>query len=118
MAEITWTEPALTDLDAIAEYIAVDNPDAASRLVKRVFEHLELLVQNPEFGPRVPELLPASRYRQLVESPCRVFYRYDKSAKRIFILGVMRGEKCFKKRLLQRRDKPTRTRPSQGQAPA
>lgn len=28
MAEIIWTEPALADLDAIADYIALDKPDA------------------------------------------------------------------------------------------
>ena len=30
MAEIIWTEPALADLDAIADYIALDKPDAAA----------------------------------------------------------------------------------------
>ena len=38
MAEIVWTEPALSDLDAIADYIALDNPRA---LVRRVFLHVE-----------------------------------------------------------------------------
>jgi plasmid stabilization system protein ParE len=36
MAEMIWTEPALQDLDAIADYIALDNPLAARRLVQRV----------------------------------------------------------------------------------
>ncbi|HEX6718803.1 MAG TPA: type II toxin-antitoxin system RelE/ParE family toxin [Pyrinomonadaceae bacterium] len=27
MAQVIWTEPALNDLDAIADYIAVGNPD-------------------------------------------------------------------------------------------
>jgi plasmid stabilization system protein ParE len=111
MAQVIWTEPALNDLDAIGEYIAVDNRDAASRLVKRVFAHVEMLAQHPEFGPRIPELLPGSRYRQIVEPPCRVFYRHDKSSQTVFILGVMRGEKLFQKRLLQRRSEPTRIRP-------
>ena len=31
MAEIVWTEPALADLDTIADYIAIDNPTAARR---------------------------------------------------------------------------------------
>lgn len=26
MAEVVWAEPALSDLDAIADYIALDNP--------------------------------------------------------------------------------------------
>ena len=43
MAKIIWTEPALQDLDAIADYIALDNPEAARRLVQRVFRHIEQL---------------------------------------------------------------------------
>lgn len=35
MAELIWTEPALQDLDAIADYIALDKPEAARQLVKR-----------------------------------------------------------------------------------
>jgi toxin ParE1/3/4 len=108
MAEIVWTEPALNDLDAIAEFIALDNREAAARLVRSVFEHIDLLAEHPELGPRIPELGSSSRYRQIVESPCRVFYLYDRPALKIFILGVMRGEKLFEQRLLKRRDKPTR----------
>lgn len=33
MAELIWTEPALSDLDTIADYIALDNPEAARDLV-------------------------------------------------------------------------------------
>jgi toxin ParE1/3/4 len=105
MAEIIWTEPALGDLDGIADCIALDNPDAACRLVRRVFSRVELLAQHPELGPRIPELSRNSPCRQLVESPCRIFYRYERRAKKLYILGVMRGEKLFEKRLLKERDK-------------
>ena len=67
-----WTEPALADLDAIAEYIALDQPGAASALVERVFEHVEHLQSYPESGCRPPEL-KRSRSRQIVEPPCRPF---------------------------------------------
>jgi toxin ParE1/3/4 len=36
MAELIWTEPALSDLEAIADYIALDDAQAARRLVQRV----------------------------------------------------------------------------------
>src|SRR6266404_1651638 len=101
MAEIVWTEPALDDLRAIAEYIALDKPDAASRLVRRIFLPVGQLSSQPELGPSVPELRPRSRYRQLVESPCRVFYRYEKETGKLYILGVMRGERLFQARLLR-----------------
>jgi len=43
MAQIIWTEPALLDLNEIAEYIALDKPDAARRLVKQVFSSVDVL---------------------------------------------------------------------------
>jgi toxin ParE1/3/4 len=79
MAELIWTEPALSDLDAIADYIALDKPEAARQLVQRVFRHVEQLAEHPESGSR-PNELRRSRYRQVVEPPCRIFYRYDGGA--------------------------------------
>jgi plasmid stabilization system protein ParE len=100
MAELIWTEPALHDLEANADYIALDKLEAARQLVQRVFRHVEQLINQPESGSRPPELR-GSRYRQIVEAPCRVFYRYD--GLRVFILYVMRGEMRFRKsRLLKR----------------
>ncbi len=107
MAEIIWTEPALDDLNALLDYIALDNPEAASGLARRVFAHVQLLAKQPEMGPAIPELRPNRRYRQLVETPCRIFYRYDKAAGKLSILGIMRGEKLFQKRLLLGRDRPS-----------
>lgn len=100
MAEVIWTEPALSDLDTIADYIALDDPEAAQRLVRRVFRHVALLAAHPESGSK-PRELRGGRYRQIVESPCRVFYRYDGA--RVFILYVMRGERKLRARDLTRR---------------
>lgn len=102
MAQIVWSEPALSDLDAIADYIALENPAAASALVKRIFEHVEQLADHPESGSW-PQELGRSRYRQIVESPCRVFYRHDGIT--VYILYVMRTEKLLRKRQLASRGK-------------
>ncbi len=89
MAEVIWTHPALADLDRIADYIALDNVAAARRLVQRVFEHVAQLRAYPNSGSRPPEL-KGRRYRQIVEPPCRVFYRVG--GPRVYILHVMRSE--------------------------
>ncbi|MGQ0836394.1 MAG: type II toxin-antitoxin system RelE/ParE family toxin [Gammaproteobacteria bacterium] len=102
MAQVVWTEPALSDLDAIADYIALENPVAARALVQRVFKRVEQLRSQPESGPRPPEL-KGLRYRQLTEPPCRIFYRYD--GRRVFILHVMRGERQLRTQRLRRRGK-------------
>ncbi len=98
MAQVIWTEPALNDLDAIADYIAIENPVAAAELVQRVFEHVEQLEAHPESGSRPPEL-KRSRYRQIVEPPCRVFYRYD--GEKALVLFVMRSEQFLRKNVLK-----------------
>lgn len=101
MAQIIWTEPALNDLDAIADYIALDNPVAARELVQRVFRHVEQLRAHPDSGSKPPELR-GWRYRQLIEPPCRIFYRHD--ANEVIILYVMRGERQFRPRAVAKRD--------------
>ena len=102
MADVVWTEPALSDLDAIADYIALENPAAASQLVRRVFEHVEQLQAYPESGSK-PAELKKSRYRQIVEPPCRVFYRYD--GERVFVLYVIRSERLLRKGRLAGRER-------------
>lgn len=102
MAEVVWTDPALSDLDAIADFIALDNSVAVQKLVQRVFRHVEQLPGHPKSGSKPPEL-KGWRYRQIVEPPCRVFYRYD--SEKVYILYVMRGERLFRKRRLSSRDR-------------
>ncbi len=93
MVELIWSEPALQDLDAIADYIALDKPDAASALVARVFEKVASLRRFPRLGSCPPEL-PGMPYRQLVIPPCRIFYRTE--PKRVLIVHVMRGEQLIR----------------------
>ena len=89
MARLIWAEPALNDLEAIAEYIALDKPDAARRYVQRVFQIVERLAQFPNSGSIPPEI-PHLPYRQVVVPPCRIFYRTD--GQEVLIVFVMRGE--------------------------
>ncbi|MEZ0471844.1 type II toxin-antitoxin system RelE/ParE family toxin [Luteimonas salinilitoris] len=106
MAEIVWSEPALSDLDAIADYIALENPAAAAELVRRVVAHVGRLADHPESGSR-PQELKRSRYRQIVEPPCRVFYRHD-GQQSVFVLHVMRSERLLRKGRLTTRAKQAR----------
>ena len=97
MAEVVWTEPALQELDAIAEYITLDNPAAASQLVREVFDKTERLENFPQSG-RIPPELPNSIYREVLVPPCRIFYREDE--RRVFVLYVMREERQLRAYML------------------
>mgnify|MGYP002638759154 CR=1 FL=1 len=100
MAQIIWTEPALLNLDAIAEYISLDKPGAASHLVKKVFSSINRLELFPESGRKPPEL-KKTRYLEIVVNPCRIFYRIE--GDKIYILYVMRSERELRKYLLNAR---------------
>ena len=100
MAKIIWTEPALSDLDEIADYIAIDDSQAAKNFVLKVFEKVELLGKHPNMGSIPTEINPIKVYRQLVVSPCRIFYRIKRIE--IYIVCVMRGERILKRKMLTR----------------
>ena len=106
MAEVVWTEPALSDLDAIADYIAPHNPAAAKALVRRIVKHVGQLAGHPLSGSKLPEL-EGWRYRQIVARPCRVIYRHEKGV--VHILHVVRGERLIDQLLLSDRNESTST---------
>ena len=96
----------MADLDAIADYIALDDPAAARQLVQRVFRHVAQLEAHPDSGSK-PAELKGWRYRQIVEPPCRVFYRHEMGA--VYVLYVMRSESRLRPKLLTvRNQRPAR----------
>jgi toxin ParE1/3/4 len=96
MAKITWADPAIQDLDAIADYIALDKPKAAHQLVQQVLAAVGRLRKFPQMGPPPAELrgLP---YRQLIVPPCRIFYRVEKKV--VYIVHILRGEQLVRREL-------------------
>jgi toxin ParE1/3/4 len=99
MAEIIWTEPALLDLNDIAEYIALENVVSAKQLVQTIFSKVERLETFPDSG-RIPSELEHLSYREVVINPCRVFYKQNDG--KVYILFVMRAERDLRKFLLSR----------------
>lgn len=102
MAKINWSEPALQQLESVAEYIAIDNFRAAKALVQDIFDKTHRLEQFPQSGRMIPEL-PDSIYREVVVPPVRIFYRTEGDD--IFILHVMRVEQQLRQFMLSNRSK-------------
>jgi toxin ParE1/3/4 len=98
MAEIIWTEPALQELNDIAEYIALDNKSAASKLVKKIFNQVDRLKKFPKSG-RTPPDLPHTVYREIIVTPCRIFYREEDD--KVLIIFVMREERQLRAYMLE-----------------
>ncbi|MEO6051614.1 MAG: type II toxin-antitoxin system RelE/ParE family toxin [Pyrinomonadaceae bacterium] len=101
MVKVVWTNAVYRDLDEITEYIALDNPDAAERLARRVLKHVRQK-EHPESGSFPRELERRSYIRQIVESPCRIFYNFD--GKIVLILHVLRFERLLRMNRLEDRE--------------
>ena len=91
----------MADLDEIAEYIALDSPEAASRFVQKVFDRVERLEAFPKSGKRPPEL-GETPHREVVVAPCRILYRAEKD--KVYIVHIMRSERLLRSYLLEERD--------------
>jgi plasmid stabilization system protein ParE len=93
MAEVIWTEPALGQLEAIVEFIALDKPEAAQRVAQRIFAATDNLESFLRLGRSIPEFSHRD-YRQVWMKPCWIYYRIQED--RIVILHVRRAEQLFR----------------------
>ena len=98
MVRLIWTDTAVVVVNDIAGYVGVSNPSAAKKLVQTVFDKVSRLERSPE-SARVPAELQAMAYREVIVSPCRIFYTID--GNNVYILYVFREERDLKKFLLQ-----------------
>lgn len=98
MAQVIWTEPALENLNELAEYIALSNPQAARVLVKNIFTTVNRLEVFPLSG-RIPEELKAFTYREVIVNPCRIFYKIQND--KIYILFVLRQERDIRRYIVE-----------------
>ena len=58
--KLVWSEPALTDIESIRDYIRRDSEFYASRFINRIIETVETLVELPARG-RLGVTLPPAR---------------------------------------------------------
>lgn len=86
MVRVDWSEPAVTDLRQIHDYIARDSRHFARAAVERITGATAMLADWPNSGEVLYEF-PA--YRQLVVGNYRLIYREDGPNSRILIIGVI-----------------------------
>ena len=89
MAKINWTIEAERWLKDIFDYIAEDNPCAATRTVESIYQKTELLLNFPKIGYRYEQILDRE-VRILLYGHYRIAYLI-KPNDEIDILGVFHG---------------------------
>jgi len=85
--KVIWSNPAITDLKEICDYIAKRDPTAALKVGQGILEHVCLLESFPLIGPPYPR---GSRgdLREIVFRKWRIFYEADEAARRVEILHI------------------------------
>ena len=71
-ANLIWRPQAPEDLLLIYEFIGLDNPTAAERLLASIEYKVTLLVDHPRLGPQRPHLRYGARV--LLEEPYLILY--------------------------------------------
>ena len=90
-----WTEHAVNQLAALAEYISLDSPLYAEQTVERIVARLEQARVHPRSGRVVPEF-PQDDLRELVEPPYRIIYRIRPDA--VEVLAIVHGRQDVRER--------------------
>jgi plasmid stabilization system protein ParE len=93
---------AARDLQALVEFIAHDNPQAAAKVLNRIEARIAELEHLPARGRVVPELAAfgIQTYRELVASPWRIIYRIADHT--VYVLAVVDGRRNLEDILLDR----------------
>lgn len=87
-AELIWRKRALTQLEAIFDYIRADNPKAAKICVEEIIAASDRLRHFPLSGRAYD-----NRYRILVVRNHLVLYRHEQLAGRVILTAVLDGRR-------------------------
>lgn len=93
--KIEWTEPSLSDLESIRDYIGKGSEYYATRFIEKIIEAVESLERFPEMGRNVPEA-EEKNIRELVFYNYRIIYRVE--TERVLILTVIHGARNLSQR--------------------
>lgn len=89
---LRWTERAVSDLLAIGDYIASDNPAAAREWVEKIRQRAAKASRMPGAGRVVPEV-GRSDVREVFQRTYRIVYRVVDDG--VVVLSVFEGHRLL-----------------------
>jgi plasmid stabilization system protein ParE len=100
--KVIWSEIAEYDLERIIEYIAIDSPSNALKVLNKIKKKSSALYRLPERGRIVPELKEYNilQYREIIIDPWRVIYKVV--GKKVFVMSVIDSRRNVEDILLDR----------------
>ena len=102
-AKIRINPVATADLQEIKSYIAEDNMDAATKVVKEIIEKIENLVEFPEMGTMLMyKISLKSKYRYVICNQYLIFYIYEDNI--VSIQRILHGKRDYMKLLQEQKN--------------
>lgn len=98
MAEAIISPEAVQDMEDISSYIAMDNPEAAERVMQAFEAAVALLAIQPELGQHKP-LLRGLRLWVVTEFPAYLMF-YRQHERQIEVVRVLHGARDVKSLLV------------------
>ena len=100
--KINWANVAENDLIEIIEYISIDRPADALKILQKIKKMASNLYRLPERGRVVPELQDQAilTYREIVIPPWRIIYRISDND--VYVLTVLDARRNVEDILLKR----------------
>ncbi len=95
--KVKWVRHALKDLDDAGEFIARDNPQAAGKTVKRIWDATQLLAVHPHAGRA--GRIPGTRELVVTGTPFIIPYRVVENT--VQILRVLHGKRKWPDRFVK-----------------
>ncbi len=89
MVKIVWSDEAVEWLQDIYEYIAKENPSSAKRVIKQIYERVQILQNFPQIGYRYEKV--EVEVRILLYGHYRIAYLYEENRQTLTILGIFHG---------------------------
>lgn len=99
MADVIWTDEALSDLEAIGEYFDRTSSQYASSIIERLYTSVEPLAEHPKMGRQVPEA-EHETLRELIVENYRVIYQLREG--QIEIITVVHSRRDLPKKFRRR----------------
>lgn len=85
--QVIWSDESLSNLKALVDYIAQDDPEVAVRYADALIDNVVTLADFPHKGT-VYRTLETRTVRKLSNPPYRVFYQLDEPCQRVEVLSV------------------------------
>lgn len=100
--KVIWSNVAESDLKDIIEYISIDSPQNALRILKNIKQKTSKLYTLPERNRIVPELQDQGilQYREMIIPPWRLIYRI--AERKVYVLSLIDSRRNVEDILLKR----------------